>query len=166
MGYETRSRNKSSISLFTKIIYGMFVLSLGWIFLSILADRNPLQTLSSVKNTLTGNTSADLSRSELQKIVETQQSRIDSFSQVLDELNARKEYDNGMIDVGSEYLNMRDQPSLSSNILLKIPDSSIVDILYYDTNTFVLDGKSGTWCRIKYADEEGWIWGNYVRPLD
>jgi len=166
MGYETRSRKKSSKSSFTKIISGLFVLSLAWIFLSIMADRNPLQTLSSVKNTLTGNAGDDLSRSELQQIVKKQEIKIDSFAQVLAERDALKKYDNGMIDVGSEYLNMRDQPSLSSNILLKIPDSSIVDILYYDTNTFILDGKSGTWCRIKYADEEGWIWGNYLRPLD
>lgn len=166
MGYETRSRKKSNVSAFTKLIYGLFVMSLLWIVLSILADRNPLHTVASVKNMFSEKAIKDLSRTELQNLVRNQETRIDSFTQVLEELKARKKFDSGMIDVGSEYLNMRDQPSLSSSILLKIPDSSIVDILYYDTDTYTLEGKAGNWCRIKYAEEEGWIWGNYLRPLD
>ena len=166
MGYETRNRKKSNLSTFTKLIYGLLVLSLLWIALSVLADRSPIHTVSSVKNMFSEKSNKNLSRTELQNIVKKQEVRIDSFAQVLEDLKARKKYDSGMIDVGSEYLNMRNQPSLSASILLKIPDSSIVDILYYDTNTFTLEGKSGNWCRIKYADEEGWIWGNYLRSLD
>jgi len=67
-----------------------------------------------------------------------------------------------IVKVSSSTLNMRDKPSLASDIVLQIPVESEVDILFYDTETYYLEGKQGKWCKIKYAGEEGWVWGNFL----
>ena len=68
-----------------------------------------------------------------------------------------------MID--SETLNMRSGPSLSSSIVLRIPANAEVNIMYFDTQTFYLNGEAGRWCRISYAGTEGWAWGNFIREI-
>lgn len=67
-----------------------------------------------------------------------------------------------IVKVSSSTLNMRDKASLASDIVLQIPVESEVDILYYDTETYYLEGKQGKWCKIKYAGQEGWVWGNFL----
>ncbi len=67
-----------------------------------------------------------------------------------------------IVKVSSSTLNMRDKPSLASDIVIQIPVESEVDILFYDTETYYLEGKPGKWCKIKYAGQEGWVWGNFL----
>lgn len=68
----------------------------------------------------------------------------------------------GVINTETASLNMRSAPSLTSDILIKIPNGSQVDILYYDDEELVLDGAIGSWCKVVYAGQEGWVWGNYL----
>lgn len=71
----------------------------------------------------------------------------------------------GMVIIESQTLNLRDKPSLASSILMKIPANSEVEILYYDDKTYYLENLPGKWCRIRYADKEGWVWGNYIKEF-
>ena len=70
------------------------------------------------------------------------------------------------IDVSVEALNMRSEPSLSGDVLSRIPNGSIVGVLYFDDKEEYLDGATGKWCRIKYIGQEGWVWGNYLILLE
>jgi hypothetical protein len=78
----------------------------------------------------------------------------------------QKQYKRAMIDIESNTVNMRAQASLSSDIIIQIPDSSIVQILFYDTEKYILNEKYGKWCKIRYAGTEGWIWGNFLIEID
>ena len=69
----------------------------------------------------------------------------------------------GEIEINDDFVNMRSEAILSSSILTKVPNGSKVSILYYDTKEYYWDNKMGKWCKVKYADLEGWIWGNYIK---
>lgn len=71
-----------------------------------------------------------------------------------------------LVKVSTNTLNMRSKASLSSEILLQIPTESEVSILFYDTETYFLQGKPGKWCKIKYAGIEGWVWGNFLLEIE
>ena len=70
-----------------------------------------------------------------------------------------------MVIIDSETMNMRSKPSLISEIIMRIPANSEVEIMYYDTETFFLENKADKWCRIKYAGTEGWVWGNFIEEF-
>jgi len=60
-------------------------------------------------------------------------------------------------------LRMRDGPSLSSNIIARIPDRSKVFIIEYSDKIDIVNGQSGNWCKIRYDGKTGWVWGYYIR---
>ncbi len=87
---------------------------------------------------------------------------IDSLSSELDAYRKVRVYKKATIDVESGTLNMREKPLLSSDIVARIPDGSVVEVLYFDTETYYLEGEKGRWVKVKYADKEGWVWDKYV----
>ncbi len=94
--------------------------------------------------------------------IEERDKLIDSLSTELDAYRKVRVYKKATINVESGTLNMRDKPLLSSNIVARIPDGSIVEVLYFDTETYYLEGKKGKWVKVKYADQEGWVWDKYI----
>ncbi len=104
-----------------------------------------------------------LTKKELVILVEQQESKIALLESDLEECLDNDGFKKGIITTESSTLNMRSEPSLESDVLLRIPSGSTVSILYYDDRQLMLDGDIGQWCKIKYADQEGWIWGNYVK---
>lgn len=94
------------------------------------------------------------------------QKDIERLEEQLSIYNGQKQYKRAMIDIESNTVNMRSQPSLSSDILLQIPDRSIVQVLFYDTEKYILNEKYGKWCRISYAGTEGWVWGNFISEIE
>ena len=87
---------------------------------------------------------------------------IDSLRNVLKKYEKIKIHKKALVNVESGTLNMRSKPSLASDILIRIPDSSYVDVLYYDLNYYYLNGSRGRWCKIRYADKEGWVWDGFI----
>lgn len=158
------SYNRRKESKFTpqRGLIGLIIFLSIWMLLSVLKDMNPAELIGSIFSN-DKDPSQKHTKAELYTQVQEREATIDSLHRTIAKF--QKEYKRAMIDVESESLNMRDMPSLSSAILLQIPDSSNVDILFYDKEEFVLDGKYGRWCRIKYADQEGWVWGNYLLEL-
>lgn len=94
------------------------------------------------------------------------QNDIDQLEEQLSIYNGKKQYKRAMIDIESKTVNMRSQASLSSDILLQIPDRSIVQVLFYDTKKYILNEKYGKWCKISYAGTEGWVWGNFISEIE
>ncbi len=87
---------------------------------------------------------------------------IDSLNSELNLYRRVQVHKKATIDVESGTLNMRDKPLLSSNVIARIPDGSVIDILYFDTETYYLEGERGKWVKVKYANQEGWVWNKYI----
>lgn len=143
------------------IYFVIFLLIAAWLLGSILAKKSPANTLKSIFSKIPGDNELPCEELLIRK------------DSIIKELEAQLAHGGGqtissgrgMVIIDSRTLNMRNKPSLSSEILLKIPANSEVEILYYDTKTYYLEGLPGKWCRIKYADTEGWVWGNYIKAI-
>lgn len=72
----------------------------------------------------------------------------------------------GVVQINSDFLNMRDEPKLGGKVVEKIPVGTLVDILYYHGDTDRLDEEFGRWCKITYNGKEGWVWGNYISIVE
>ncbi len=163
MSYNKRRRRKQGFNVkallwFSAVISGLLMLASVW------RQVSPDNVVKDVYYSLTGNSdkvsknSDDYKRSLAQK-----DSLIVSTQKALDECQNKQIYRIGIIDILSETVNVRSKASLVSDIILQIPNGSEVQILYFDTEKYYLEGRQGKWCRIKYADQEGWVWGNFIR---
>jgi len=107
-----------------------------------------------------------LNKEELISQIEENQKAISDLETELADCKNDDGFTKGLIETNSPTLNLRSAPSLESEIILKIPTRSKVSILYYDERELLLDGAMGQWCRVKYTDQEGWVWGNYVTEIE
>lgn len=90
---------------------------------------------------------------------------IEELSVQLDTYEKNQSAGPAKIRTSSDALNMRNCPSLSGDIILKIPNGLEVTILYYDSEEIELEGQQGKWCKVKYDDQEGWVWSRYLEPV-
>ena len=163
MGYKNQKRRRQKDSIGYKwILPTVMAILLLWIISSSMRGKSPTEFLSDVYYWVVGTDSPDKSRAELKTIILTTEFTIDSLSSALEELKNKSPYRTAIVKTTANSLNLRSEPNLSSEVVIKIPDSSAVKILYFDEEVLVLDGETGKWCKIKYADKEGWVWGNYL----
>jgi len=164
MGYG--NHKKKGISK-QKLVTFSCIFLLIWLFLSSLADRSPLKTISSIGQLFSENPEPVLhySRDQLLSIVKSKDSEIDSLQNVIEGFKVIQENDIARVEIDSEELNVRSAPSINSNVIFKIPDSTIVEILLFDSESFLIAGESGKWCKIEYGGERGWVWGNYLQKV-
>jgi len=137
-----------------------------WIAGSSWKGKSPIELFSDVYYWVVGKDSPHKSRSELKSIIESKQDLADSLAFELKEIQNKSPYRTALVKTTANSLNLRAEPSLSSEVVIQIPDSSAVEILYFDEKVLVLDGIAGKWCKVKYADQQGWVWGNYLEILD
>ncbi len=161
MGYKkTRRRKESNSGKY--ILPLLFFLVTSWSILSSIKDKSPIALLSDVYAWVMGQESTKPNKAELRAIIDQKTNDVDSLLSVINELENKSPYRTAIVNTTANQLNLRSQPNLSSDVVIKIPDSSAVKILYFDEEVLVLDGETGKWCKIKYADKEGWVWGNYL----
>jgi uncharacterized protein YgiM (DUF1202 family) len=144
-----------------RIIYTtLFILVVGWFVISIIKKENPLKILKGGFSKLSDNSTLSLQDqlAEKDSIIAELESRLAAYEG--NGISRR-----ALVIINSETLNMRQGPSLESNIIQKIPANSEVRLMYYDTNTYYIEGESGKWAHIVYAGQEGWVWGNYIREI-
>ena len=167
MGYKQQSRRRKTDSKGNKwilpIIIGLLIL---WLIGSSMRGKSPTELFSDVYYWVIGSDSPNKSRAELKAIISTKELTVDSLANALEELKNKSPYRTAIVKTTANSLNLRSQPNLSSEVVIKIPDSSAVKILYFDEEVLVLDGVTGKWCKVKYADKEGWVWGNYLEMVD
>ncbi len=146
------------------IIFGVIIALLGY---SVVVKKSPAAVLSSLfSSDLPADDLRRLNKDELIQQVEEYQGAIANLENQLADCQNDDGYTKGIIETSSPTLNLRSEPSLESDIILKIPTKSKVSILFYDDRELVLDGAKGQWCRVIYAEHEGWVWGNYVREIN
>jgi len=131
----------------------------------MIADRSPLRTVSAIGEMFSESPDpiSHYSRDGLLNVVRQRDRTIDSLHLLIEDFVVIRKKDVALVDIDSDKLNVRSKPSIQSDVLFQIPDSSLVNILLFDSETFVIDGASGNWCKIEFNSEEGWVWGNYLK---
>ena len=155
-----RKRNKAPNRNLRIASTALFLLIVLWFIISIVNNRNPLSVLQGGLSKISNDESSQLLEQIAQKdsLIAELKSKLANYEGA--NINRR-----ALVIIDSETLNMRSGPSLSSNIITKIPANSEVQLLYYDVNTFYIDAEAGKWARIKYGGNDGWVWGNYLREI-
>lgn len=163
------SRHRNSSRNTSTIPYGwiLFALASIWLIFSSIVKKSPIDTIfDSVSNVIGDSSHVTLAYNELLLKQVQKDSTISQLTTELEKCKNESPFRQGIIEIQDNFVNMRSKPSLNSSIVMKVPNSSKVDVLFFDTNEYLLDGKTGVWYKIKYADQEGFIWGNYVRLLE
>lgn len=155
--YKKNSNNKKNYLKWGYIVF--FCLISLWLLTSIILQKNPTEVLSSAVSKLPNPTNEAKDKTIVKK---------DSIISALqDELAKCKgsNFSKAMVIIEGPTLNMRIEASLTSDIVMRIPANSEVEIMFYDTETYYLNGEAGRWCRIRYAGAEGWVWGNFISEI-
>lgn len=162
-----RKRNQNRSRIWRWISFAVFAAILSLLSYSVIQKKSPAEVLQKLFSKK-GNADPLLamSKSELREALVQNQSELAKTQELLELCQSNDGYTKGVISTSSNSLNMRSEASLDGSILMRIPNGSSVSILYYDDEELFLDGSVGRWCRIKYADQEGWVWGNYIDELN
>lgn len=159
-------RNKGNIKskLFTWGVSIFFILAMVLLGYSIYLKQVPDKTSQYLWGKISGN------KVKLLPSVDSLTFELDKAKLVIDSLKTElKKYERvnihkkAQIDVVGGTLNMRDKPLLASSVIARIPDSSFVDVLYFDIKFYYLEGERGRWTKIKYLEQEGWVWDGFIK---
>ena len=155
--YKNSRKKDNRFSIIGYVLFGIIAL---WLLASIYLELSPIEIIK--KGVSTVGSSKETVESLKIKILEK-----DSIINALEsQLKGRNQaVKKAIVKVSGNTLNLRSEPSLVSEVILHIPSESQVDILFYDTETYYLDGKAGKWCKISYTGQEGWVWGNFLLEL-
>jgi uncharacterized protein YgiM (DUF1202 family) len=146
------------------VIFGVIIVLLAT---SLIQKKSPGKVLTTFFSTKKLDSDYNTyTKKDLIDIINRQTVKIDSIESRLNDYIRDFGSGRGRINVNVEALNMRSEPALSGKVIDRIPNGTIVGVLYFDSKEQYLDGATGYWCRIKYAGQEGWVWGNYLIVLE
>lgn len=166
MGYKKQSRRRKESNNGKFILPILLFFSTLWIVISSAKDKSPIAYIDDVYSWVIGEPTSNPNKAELQAVIDQKSDSVDSLYNLLEELRNKSPYRTAIVNTTANSLNLRSSPNLSSDVVIKIPDSSAVKVLYFDEEVLVLEGETGKWCKIKYADKEGWVWGNYLELVE
>ena len=147
-------------------IGSLVVLSIifAWLIASIFSGKNPIQYANDLFTRDPNISQVEkMNKKELRKFIRQIELQYDSVSTELKECQKQIMNRKALIQVEHDFLNMRAAPSLDAEILVKIPNGKEVDVIQIDPKTYFLENRAGRWVQIKYKDQEGWVWGNYLK---
>ena len=157
---KTRYGQKQSNPILRWVYIVVFGILAIWLITSIVAQKSPTEVLGSFFSKLPNPTTKSQER-----LIAEKDSIIASLEDKLAALEGQGNFKKGMVIVESETMNLRSEPSLVSNVVMRIPANSQVEVMFYDTKTYYLNSKAGKWCKIRYAGVEGWAWGNFIEEF-
>jgi hypothetical protein len=158
-----RRGRKQRSTFWTWISFIVFALIIALLGASIYRKETPAAVLKSLipdKKEL--GTLSDMSKNELIGYANKQDSIINTLTEKLNQYSYDYVLKLGTIDVEDSTLNLRREATTDAEVIIRIPDSSLVILLYYANETDTIAGESGRWCKVKYGNTEGWVWGKYV----
>jgi Bacterial SH3 domain len=59
-------------------------------------------------------------------------------------------------------LRLRAEPSESATVLMNIRNFGSVNVLGYEDKDVVVNGEKGHWYKVRYQEQEGWVWGGFI----
>jgi len=150
-----------------QLFIGLMVMLALWLIVASVLDRSPVRLILDAYHNMLGMEGQNWkSYGELEKENARLDSMVFEMKTSLEKLKQAIKYQQAVVKVESENLNMRNKPALGSEVILQLPVGSVVEILYFDEETFRIGGEYGKWCKIRYAGKEGWVWGNYLEMLN
>jgi len=156
-------RNKKGGGLAIQwLLYAIFGLITTWLLASVYFKKRPKDLFD--KENPSKVPAVNVEKLLVDNAAYTAQ--IHKMEKELKKCRGNQGYPPARVNIKSSYVNMRDDASLTSSVIAKLADSTLVRIMYYGTETFFLEGKQGKWCRIQYADKEGWVWGNFLEEIE
>ena len=159
-------RSTNTRKIWTWVSFVVFAIISAIMLTALLKKQSPGQVISGFfSRTSTAELDGDIklmSKAELQRLVTLLKSERDSLTGVVNDYKERFGHTTATVAVDNTTLNMRSEPNLKSQVILKIPTRSSVTVLEYDLQETYIDGSKGRWCRINYAGTIGWVWGNYL----
>jgi len=63
-------------------------------------------------------------------------------------------------------LHLRKDPNSNSALITTIPKGDTVKIIASNGPAETLRGKEGSWNRISFKEQEGWVWGGYIERIN
>lgn len=165
MSNSNRYGSSRGSGIFRYLYYFIFALLSIWLAASIIFKKSPVNLIKDYSTKIGETVSESIPGSGSNEIVQ-KDSLISKLKADLAICQGKTDYHKAKVVISSSYLNMRSNPTLSSSVILQIPAESVVDIMFYDKQTFYLDGKPGSWAKIRYAGKEGFVWGNYLVKID
>ncbi len=160
----SRRNKKSGGTAIQGLLYVIFGLITLWLLASMYFQKSPMELFDKEDPSEIQEPVINVEKLQEDNTAFTQQ--IQKLETALKKCQGNQGYPPARITIESSYVNLREDASLSSTVIAKLPDSTLVRIMYYGTETFFLEGKQGKWCRIQYADKEGWVWGNFLEEID
>ena len=157
---KARYGRKSHNPILRWVYIVVFAILAIWLLTSIIAQKSPVDVLGSFFSKIPNTKITTMEKQIIEK-----DSIIADLQSKLDALQGQGKFKRGMIIVDSETMNLRSEPSLVSSVVMRIPANSEVEVMFYDTKTYYLNGKAGKWCKIRYAGTEGWAWGNFIEEF-
>lgn len=158
---------RNSIPWLSYALIALFSLLAAWLLIALIRGENPIGLLKKGiektnqigTNPIDENDPAQLKVDSLHKV-------IDSLRRKIEILEGTEDMATAIVRVQTSQLNVRALPSIAAELAFKIPPNNEVKIMEYDSKTYILDGKSGQWCKILYRGNEGWVWGNYLEIVE
>jgi len=160
----SRRNKKGGGSAIQWLLYVIFGLITSWLLASMYLKKSPMELFDKEDPNALEEPTVNVEKLLEDNAAYTAQ--IHNLEKELKKCQGNQAYPPARINIESSYVNMREDASLSSTVIAKLPDSTLVRIMYYGTETFFLEGKQGKWCRIQYADKEGWVWGNFLEEIE
>ena len=59
-------------------------------------------------------------------------------------------------------LGIRKNMDAAAEVIVIVPEDDQVEVLFCDNKTVVVNARLGSWCRVRYEDNEGWTFGPYI----
>jgi hypothetical protein len=157
------TKNSGSGKLWIVISIILFL----WILLSSIFQYSPTFLLKATWVYMFGEAGSEYPNyGELQRENLRKDSSLVELEQAFKMLKKSSNYQQALVNVDSDYLNMRAKPVLGADVVAQLAVGTVVELLYYDSETHRIGGEYGKWCKIRYGGEEGWVWGNYLKLID
>ena len=73
----------------------------------------------------------------------------------------------GIVNIQEDILlKLRSYPNVKATIIDSIQNDTKLSILGYDNNDVIVNSKHGKWLKVKFKEKIGWVWGNYIIPIN
>lgn len=154
--YGKRKKNKNTTWI---LIAGFFIVGL-WLLLSIWKGINPLKVLNGFTDKEQDEYSQPISYDSLMTLYTNEQNLRLKLSKEVDAFQAHAS--EMTVNMESGTLNMRSAASTSAEVMHAIPTGKSVTVYYCKKDSSLLNEKMGTWCKINYLNNEGWVWSEYI----
>lgn len=155
-----KSRRNSSNGI-TLLLGGILLLSAAWLLFAIIKGISPIEVF---KGSQTEKKDEPISYDSLNTLYNT--ALIDN-QKLESQLNAYKQTPNyRKVFIENGTLNLRQAPNTTADIVRGIPSGELVKLRYCNIDSLTLEGGRGTWCKINYKFDDGWVWSAYLEQLE